>query len=218
MALFALTSSVVSVNAVDYSDHLKSASLVLDATQLDTTDFASAGWVEMMKASMRSVMNEFTSHRMVSQYDSMFYRQGLLEHAALLDDDAKRVRGLVHQRSRLLSHWKNVKIAAPRSQNDMSALHVGDRYRLSSEVQLGGLKPEEVDVEAYYGVVDAQNRPVESHRVKMTVAEDRGNGNFLYECEIDCDQTGRYGFTARVKPQGLDWHNVMPGFITWAGH
>lgn len=48
MAAFALTSSVVSVNSVDYSDHLKAATLVVDAAQLDTTDFASDGWVEMI--------------------------------------------------------------------------------------------------------------------------------------------------------------------------
>lgn len=46
MSLYALTSQVVTVNSVDYSDHLKSATLVVDAAQLDTTDFASAGWTE----------------------------------------------------------------------------------------------------------------------------------------------------------------------------
>ena len=48
MAAFALTSMVTSINSVDYSDHLKSAVLTLDAAQLDTTDFASGGWVEMI--------------------------------------------------------------------------------------------------------------------------------------------------------------------------
>lgn len=46
MSVFMLSSVTVTVNAVDYTDHLKSASLALDAAQLDTTDFASAGWVE----------------------------------------------------------------------------------------------------------------------------------------------------------------------------
>lgn len=46
MAVFALTSTVVTLNSVDYSDHLKSATLALDAAQLDTTDFASGGWTE----------------------------------------------------------------------------------------------------------------------------------------------------------------------------
>lgn len=48
MAVYALTSQVVTVNSVDYSDHLKSATLTVDAAQLDTTDFASGGWVEMI--------------------------------------------------------------------------------------------------------------------------------------------------------------------------
>lgn len=48
MAVFALTAEVVTVNSVDYSDHLKQATLTVDAAQLDTTDFASAGWVEMI--------------------------------------------------------------------------------------------------------------------------------------------------------------------------
>lgn len=48
MAVYALTSQVVTINSVDYSDHLKSATLTVDAAQLDTTDFASGGWVEMI--------------------------------------------------------------------------------------------------------------------------------------------------------------------------
>lgn len=48
MAVYALTSQVVTVNSVDYSDHLKSATLTVDAAQLDTTDFASGGWTEVI--------------------------------------------------------------------------------------------------------------------------------------------------------------------------
>lgn len=48
MALYALTSEYVMINSVDYSDHCKSATLTVDVAQLDTTDFDSAGWVEMI--------------------------------------------------------------------------------------------------------------------------------------------------------------------------
>ena len=48
MAVYALTSVVCSVNAVDYSDHLKGATLTVDAAQLDSTDFASASWTEVI--------------------------------------------------------------------------------------------------------------------------------------------------------------------------
>ena len=48
MAVFALTAQVGTINSVDYTDHMKSMTLTLDAAQLDTTDFASGGWVEMI--------------------------------------------------------------------------------------------------------------------------------------------------------------------------
>lgn len=48
MALYALTSEYVAINGVDYSDHAKSATLTVDAAQLDTTDFASGGWTEVI--------------------------------------------------------------------------------------------------------------------------------------------------------------------------
>lgn len=48
MAVFALTSEYVAINSVDESANIKSATLTVDANQLDTTDFASGGWVEMI--------------------------------------------------------------------------------------------------------------------------------------------------------------------------
>lgn len=48
MSVYALTSQVTTLNSVDYSDHLKNSVLSLDSTTLDTTDFASGGWVEVI--------------------------------------------------------------------------------------------------------------------------------------------------------------------------
>jgi len=46
MAAQMLSSVYLTVNSVDYSDHLKSAVLTLDRASLDTTDFDSGGWTE----------------------------------------------------------------------------------------------------------------------------------------------------------------------------
>jgi hypothetical protein len=48
MAIQALTAEVVSINSVDISAYCKSATLTIDVNQLDTTDFASDGWTEMI--------------------------------------------------------------------------------------------------------------------------------------------------------------------------
>jgi len=48
VAVYAMTSTFVSINSVDYSGDLKSATLTVNAAQLDATDFASGGWTEVV--------------------------------------------------------------------------------------------------------------------------------------------------------------------------
>lgn len=46
MAVYMLSSEYLALNGVDRSAHVKSATLTVDAAELDTTDFASGGWKE----------------------------------------------------------------------------------------------------------------------------------------------------------------------------
>ena len=50
----------------------------------------------------------------------------------------------------------------------------------------------------------------------MEIAEDRGGGDFLYYCTVTCEDSGRYGFTARVGARADDWIRYTPGLLTWA--
>lgn len=48
MAVFALTSEFTSLNGADRSADIKSSVLTVDVNELDTTDFASSGWTEVI--------------------------------------------------------------------------------------------------------------------------------------------------------------------------
>lgn len=48
MAVYMLTSEYLALNSVDRSAHVKSCTLTVDAAELDTTDFASGGWKEVI--------------------------------------------------------------------------------------------------------------------------------------------------------------------------
>ena len=173
-------------------------------------------WIKMMKASIRMGLGFFTSHRMVAQYHELGYAPALKEYASLTADGSRRAKVLVKQRARLERLWGQVKIGFPVTTADMSNIHVGDKLALTTAVQLGELKPNEVNVQVYYGPVDSRNRITASHREAMTKGEDRGSGHYEYRHEITCTHTGRYGFSTRVIPHGQDWNLVIPGFITWA--
>jgi starch phosphorylase len=173
-------------------------------------------WLSMMKASVKMSLGFFTSHRMLEEYDVKFYSPACETYNRLMAGGGAEANRLVAQRKRLSDLWSRVACSMPLADYEHGTLHVGDRFTVTTEANLGGLKPEEVDVEVYYGPVNSENHIVESHLEQMEMVEDRGHGRYAYRRQLECRRTGRYGFTARVIPHGPDWRCVMPGFMRWA--
>ena len=70
-------------------------------------------------------------------------------------------------------------------------------------------------VGAVSGSVDAHNEIVDSTASGLRMLEDRGNGDYLYGCQVVCSRSGRFGITARIKAAGTEWDNSVPGFMCW---
>ena len=95
-------------------------------------------------------------------------------------------------------------------------MHVGDRFRVTTRVYLGELQPEEVDVEAYYGTVNAHNEIISSVSEKMHVLENFGNGNYRYGCEVTCERVRPVRpDRPPSRPADKEWDNSVPGFMCW---
>ena len=180
------------------------------------SDYLPSRWTAMMKASIKMGLLDFTSHRMLEEYNQKFYSPARQEYEKLLADNGKRAKELIKQRQRLEKLWKSVRVAMPSSDHESANFYVGDSFKVTTQVHLGELKPEEVDVELYYGPVGSSNKILTSHVKIMEMQKEQGEGNYEYVYELTCETTGRYGFTARVTPRGHDWKKVTPGFIVWA--
>jgi starch phosphorylase len=90
--------------------------------------------------------------------------------------------------------------------------------KVSTVVELGELRPDEVDVELYYGSMKSVDSLTASQTKMMDVQEERGNGFYRYTCSVTCDTAGRFGFTARVTPRGDQRIKFIPGLLTWASN
>ncbi len=173
-------------------------------------------WVLKVKAAMKMAIGFFTSHRMLGEYRKEFYEPAHAGFASLMADGGAVARSHVEQRKRFKAQWHKIKMPFPLSDKEIASLHVGDQFTLTSEVELGKLTPDDVDVQVYYGRVDHQNRIVKQSHKTMTVDADLGEGRFRFKHTITCSRSGRFGFTARVTPRGDNWKTEMPGFMTWA--
>jgi starch phosphorylase len=87
---------------------------------------------------------------------------------------------------------------------------------VTSAVTLGELRPDEVDIELYYGLYKSFSELSDSRVEALQVLEDRGDGRYLYGCTLACDMAGRFGFSVRATPRGDPWLKFTPGLLTWA--
>ena len=164
---------------------------------------------------MKMAMESFCSLRMVSDYENRYYISAARQGDWLLADHAANAKKLTEQVKRLRSLWDKIRINPPVRQA-VEPYRVGDSFQVTAEVNLAELKPDEVDVELYYGNLKSLEVLAASRVEPMTVIEDRGNGHHLFGCNLKCDVSGRFGFTVRVSPRGDERLKSTPKLLTWA--
>ena len=174
-----------------------------------------ARWVRMMKASMKMAMQDFCSLRMVSEYQNRFYFPAAKRHDELVSESAAEAVNIADQFERLQRLWKDIRMETPvRAKRGL--FRVGDSFEVTAKVFLGELRPDEVDVELYYGLLKSVDVLETSLIEPMLVAKENGNGEYLYSSTIRCKEAGRYGFTARVTPRGDERLRFTPKLLSWA--
>jgi glycogen phosphorylase len=172
-------------------------------------------WIAKMKASMKMAMTDFCSHRMVGEYQRRFYLPAVRRRRELLADAAQEAKRLSVLHARLKALWSEIQIQPPERDAE-GPFQVHDRFQVSANVRLGAIRPDEVKVELYYGLIKSLNQLKEETTLEMDMVEDRGEGDYLYRCTLICTDSGRYGFTVRVVPNADDWIRTTPGLLTWA--
>jgi starch phosphorylase len=88
--------------------------------------------------------------------------------------------------------------------------------QVSAQVQLGGVDPKHVRVEAYHGEVD--NGGVKNPTVTILNESSRnGDGSYIYQGTVPASESGAYGVSVRVVPTHphlMQDHELR--LITWS--
>ena len=207
----------------DYQDLMDSRSLynVLENEVIPCFYERSKGgipvtWIRMMKASMKMAMRQFSSSRMVGDYQEKFYHPAAYRSQELLYNQADESRKLEDQHLRLMLHWKEIHIMPPVVVNPKKFYRIGDVFSVTVAVHLGVLNTSEVDVELCMGTLKTVDELENIQTETMTVSQDLGYSHYLYACTTNCKVSGQFAFTARVTPCGDNWTKYTPGLITWA--
>lgn len=172
-------------------------------------------WINMMKRSMKLVLNNFSSNRMVTEYEQQFYVPAAYQAIRLLLNDGEEIRFLNERRKRLMRLWQDVVVQKPIT-DPIVQYRLGDQLWVSVDVHLGELLPEEVDVELYIDSASPAKMDGFPQIVVMYDWERIDTGTYRYRCVQTFEMPGRFSYTVRVMPKGDDLLRYLPGLISWA--
>ena len=156
-------------------------------------------WVEMVRHTLKSLGPQVLASRMVRDYVRMLYAPAAASSARLAADGYAGAKELAGWRAQVLASWPGVRVRHVESSGAGDTPELGATLHLRAEVDLAGLTPADVEVQAAYGRVDFNDQLREVRTVAMSPV---GNGDhYRFEVTLPLDITGPYGYTVRVLPK-----------------
>jgi glycogen phosphorylase len=183
-------------------------------------------WVEMVRRTLAGLGPRVQADRMVREYVERLYAPAARSHRELSDESAARELGA--WKARVRAAWPSVSVepvepvahgtqpvadAVPEDtagSDDAghvpAGLRLGAELTLRARVALGGLSPEDVEVQAVAGPVDGTGRiGGDATRIPLKPVTTAGggpdlDGGWTYEGTVTPDSAGRFGYTVRVLP------------------
>ena len=172
-------------------------------------------WIKRMKASMRTIGKEFSTHRMLKEYSERFYIPALENWRGLYAGGFAQAKELAGYLAKVSLAWPAVAISDLQT-DAKPVMERGDTINVVAMVDLAGLEPSETRVELYHGALSSKGELQRAERDEMTAVEKKG-GIWEYRITVTCTMTGQHGYSARVMPTHPALASpYVPGLVRWA--
>ncbi|MFB6945001.1 alpha-glucan family phosphorylase [Streptomyces sp. NPDC056237] len=158
-------------------------------------------WIEMVRRTVGTLGPKVLAGRMVSEYVERLYAPAARAQRAL---DPGTARQLAGWKARVRAAWPRVVVdhveaVAPDAAGGSAEL--GSALVVRVRIALGVLEPDDVEVQAVAGRVDAADGISDAQTFPLKPAGGQDlEGRWLYEGPLALDRTGPYGYTVRVLP------------------
>jgi starch phosphorylase len=156
-------------------------------------------WVEMIKRSISVLAPEFSTSRMVKDYTNNCYIPAAEAFHRLSDQGLTHAKEALRWRDQLTQAWPKVRICEVK---DTTAAEnpLGAEVRLEVKVDLDGINPQDVRVQALVGKVES-NRDLRELVVTDLQESGREGDRYTFKGCFECDTAGHRGYTVRVIPR-----------------
>ena len=179
------------------------------------TDALPRAWIAKMKTSMIKLIPVFNTNRMVREYAEKFYLDLGFRYMHCVEEKPEIIKSLAAWKLKLKTGWGDLKILeVVESSTNHSA--VGELKSIEATIQLGGILPNDLAIECYYGVLDQAGEINGGKSILMTCGGENKDKTYTYEGKIPLDNAGLHGYAIRILPRHDNMvSQYVPGLVHW---
>ena len=160
------------------------------------TDGVPLEWMRRVRQSIKYLSRQFNCQRTVAEYVGQLYDPSHSSSARIRQDGFAKIRERMRWNSKVQAVWPQVRILEVGHGAD-STLTNGQPVEMRAVVELAGLTPEDVRVEAVVGRVGASGHLEHAEVLALPPVEQHGSVH-VFAREMVPQQTGRLGYTVRI--------------------
>lgn len=174
-------------------------------------------WVGFIKKTMSQVAPNFTTSRMIQDYNQRFYKPQAGRTNKLVADNFKLAREITAWKNSIVEVWDKIELKELGIANGFTkAIRIGEDYPARVVLDLKGLSPSEIGVEIVItenGSNSDDPRIVECIEFKV----DQTNGSEVtYKLDLHLTHPGAYNYALRIFPKNEHLpHRQDFGYIRW---
>lgn len=175
-------------------------------------------WTQSIKNSIALVASNFTTNRMMQDYQDRFYSKLYKRNQKLRANNDELARNIAAWKRRVSQDWDNVKVISTK-QHDISKLAIlsGQSYSFEVTLDIDKLTPEDIGVELLIA-----DQIIDPNKVKLNSVYqfqiDQIQGNTVtYKLDVEPDMNGSFDTAIRIyaKNENLA-HRMDFALVKWA--
>jgi starch phosphorylase len=159
-------------------------------------------WMRRVKQSLMHLSHQFNAGRMVGEYLAQLYEPAHQAYLEVSHDCFQPARDRAGWNQRVHEVWDKVGFVEIGPGPDVSVL-TGLPIPVRAVVNLAGLSPKDVRVEAVVGRIGVNGNLEETQVMTLPAVEQSGN-EYVFLKEFVPHQTGRLGYSLRISPNHYD--------------
>lgn len=175
-------------------------------------------WVESVKKCVADIASNFTTNRMLNDYEERFYNKLAARKHRIVEGGYKLAREIAAWKRKVSSVWDQIRVIdVQRVKIDNKAIFVGEKYHFEVTVDIASLRPEDIGVEMVIAqqIVGGQNANV-MHTIGLKHTKTEGS-RVTYALDYTPDEAGTFDVALRIFPVNPHLpHRMDFALVKWA--